>query len=91
MRAVVSQCVGYWLMSSFALCGIDVVCRSCESQNVLSANCVCLFALCRFTLCNIYFGKALIKSVSLTVQAMGICGPIYKTSKKMTETAVFVA
>lgn len=54
--AVVGQCVGCY-RTLFALCGIDVVCRSCGTQNVLSTNCVYVFALCRFTLCNIYCDK----------------------------------
>lgn len=33
---------------------------------MLRALCVCVFALCGFALCNNYFDKDLIKSVSLT-------------------------
>lgn len=44
-------------LSCICCFGIDVVCKSCGTQNVLSTNCVYVFALCRFTLCNIYFDK----------------------------------
>lgn len=66
---------------------IDVVCRSGEPQN----SQLCVSSLCVIDSVQILFDESLITSVSFTAQAMGTCGMIYKTSKRMTKTAMFMA
>lgn len=75
-----------WL---FVICGVDVVCRAAKCS--VKRLCVCLCFVLTAVVSNVCFDKELIMSVSLTAQDMGICGMIYKTSKKRTKTVVFMA
>lgn len=79
-----SMCCGKACWSVGSHCGVVTVCRPRE----VMSSFLCGFSVVQIFAVHLYAIFELINNISLTVQGMGICGMIFRTSTKTKTTTV---
>lgn len=82
-----SMCCGKACWSVGSHRGVVTVCRPRE----VMSSFLCGFSVVQIFAVHLYASFELIKTISLTVQGMGICGMIFRTSTKKKTTTVLEA